>query len=316
MNIHDYLNRKVIIEDDLCFVLMPFAADLTELFFSEIKPIVESLGYRCQRADEHLGSSPIMFEIFDDILRSGCIIADLTGSNPNVFYELGIAHALKRNVILLNKAGSIVPFDLRGIRHYEYEDSYKGISGLRNFLRAAITKIGDTSEMELLDKRELAARLKKACRLWSPDHTVIVKYEEFLEIVLGLEILNPTDTEVAFLCHAASYYGKFMKRMSSVAKNSVESAHVLVIEAATGPMTRVPWRAAAILENLDSEIVENEIRQYSGAVVNPDIFPDTILSKSTAMRLEKIIKDQSISANKRDKLIEALRQINAEFRIR
>ncbi|MDA8135435.1 MAG: hypothetical protein M0T82_12510 [Desulfobacteraceae bacterium] len=316
MNIHDYLNRKVTIEDDLCFVLMPFAADLTEVFFNGIKPIVESLGYRCQRADEHFGSSPIMFEIFDDILRSGCIIADLTGSNPNVFYELGIAHALKRNVILLKQAGSIVPFDLMGIRHYEYEDSFKGIRGLRNFLTAAITKSGDMSEMELLDKRELAARLKKACRLWSSDHTVIMKYEEFLEIVLGLDLLNPTDTELAFLCHAASYYGKFMKRMSSVAKNSIEAAHVLVIEAATIPMTRVPWRAAAMLENFDREIVEKKIREYAGPVVNPDIFPDTILLKSTISSLEEIIKDQSISANKRDKLIEALRQINAEFRIR
>ena len=173
MNIHDYLNRKVTIEDDLCFVLMPFAVDLTEVFFNGIKPIVESLGYRCQRADEHFGSSPIMFEIFNDILKAGCIIADLTGSNPNVFYELGIAHALKRNVILLKQAGSKVPFDLMGIRHYEYEDSFKGINGLRNFLTAAITKSGDMSEMELLDKRELTARLKKGCRLWSSDHTVI-----------------------------------------------------------------------------------------------------------------------------------------------
>ena len=81
-------------------------------------------------------------------------------------------------------------------------------------------------------------------------------------------------------------------------------------------MTRVPWRAAAMLENLDREIVEKEIREYAGPVVNPDIFPDTILLKSTISILEEIIKDQSISANKRDKLIEALRQINAEFRIR
>ena len=67
-----------------------------------------------------------MFDVFDEILRARFVIADLTGSNPNVFYELGIAHALKRNVVLLKRSGSVVPLDLHGIRHFGPKIASKG----------------------------------------------------------------------------------------------------------------------------------------------------------------------------------------------
>ena len=316
MDINEYLNRKVSVEDDFCFVIMPFDDDLAPVFHNGIKPIVEELGYRCRRADEHFGSSPIMFEIFDDILRARFIIADLTGSNPNVFYELGISHALKRNVVLLKRAGSNVPFDLHGIRHFEYEDSFKGISDLRAFITAALTTSDRYDQSEVFDKRALESALKKACHLWRADGTVLIKFEVFLEIALGLDLLSPSDEEIAFLSHAASYFGKFMRRMAEAAKENRLAIRTLIKEAAAGPTTRVPWRAAAMLENLNPALVEEAIRAYTDEVANPGIFPLAILKHETASKLVEAMKDPSMSAEKRDKLSEALRQIQAEFRER
>jgi len=314
VDINEYLNRKVSVEDDFCFVIMPFDDNLTPVFQNGIKPIVEELGYRCRRADEHFGSSPIMFEIFDDILRASFVIADLTGSNPNVFYELGISHALKRNVILLKCAGSNVPFDLQGIGHFEYEDSFKGISELRAFITAAIKTSDRNSESEVFDKRILKSTLKKACHLWGTDGTVLIKFEEFMEIALGMELLSPSDEEIAFLSHAASYFGKFMRRMVEVARENRLAIRALIKEAAAGTTTRVPWRAAAMLENLNRELVEEAVREYDSEVTNPIFFPLSILNHETASTLAETIKDPSISAAKRDKLAESLRQIRAEFR--
>ncbi len=315
MDINEYLSRKVSVEDDFCFVIMPFEDDLSPVFHNGIKPIVEELGYRCRRADEHFGSSPIMFEIFDDILKAQFVIADLTGSNPNVFYELGISHALKRNVILLKRAGSNVPFDLHGIRHFEYEDSFKGISDLRAFITAALTKGDHQDSSEVFDKRALESALKKACHIWRVDGTVLINFEAFLEIALGLDLLSPSDEEIAFLSHAASYFGKFMRRMTDVAKENRLAIRALVKEVAVGSTTRVPWRAAAMLENLNPALVEEEIRAYADEVANPWVFPSVILKHETASRLAETIKDPSMSAAKRDKLAEALRQIRAEYRM-
>lgn len=314
MDINEYLNRKVAVDDGLCFVIMPFADELAPVFHNGIKPIIEGLGYQCRRADEHFGSSPIMFEIFDDILRARFVVADLTGSNPNVFYELGIAHALKRHVVLLKRAGSVVPFDLHGIRHFEYEDSFKGISALRAFLTATLTKNDDDDKREVYDKKELESVLKKSCRLWSTDGTVLIKFEYFLELALDLDLLSPSEVETAFLCHAASHFGKFMKRMANAAKGNQLAIRALVREAAAGSTTRVPWRAAAMLEHFDRELVESVVHEYSGEVVNPDIFPDAILAHETSSRLVEAMNEPSLSAEKHDKLKEVLRQIQAEFK--
>lgn len=314
MNINEYLNRRVPVEDDFCFVLMPFDESLSSVFRYVIRPVVQELGYRCRRADEHLSSSPIMFEIFDDILRARWIIADLTGSKPNVFYELGIAHALKRNVVLLKRADSVVPFDLGGVRHFEYEDSFEGIAGLRDFLTAALTKTICDEEGEVLDKRALGAALRRACHIWRAERAVLIKFDEFLEIALGLDLPALSEDELAFLCHASAYFGKFMRRTAAAAAGNRTAIRALVEEAAAGTTTRVSWRAAAILENLETDLVEEEVRAYSGSVTNPEIFPEAILLHETAPRLARAMGDPSVSPQTRDKLAEALRQIRAEFR--
>lgn len=105
-----------------CFVLMPFASSFLPLYV-QIRDFLENYcGLQCLRADEIFGSHPITIDIWKSLNEARFLIADLTGRNPNVFYELGLAHALGKNVLLLTQRMTDVPFDLNHIRAIQYDE--------------------------------------------------------------------------------------------------------------------------------------------------------------------------------------------------
>lgn len=102
------------------FVLMPFAPEFDDIYTFLIHQGVCAAGFDVTRADDLLSHNNILKDILDCMINSDLIIADLTGSNPNVYYELGIAHAFKKRVILLTQDISELPFDLRSYRVISY----------------------------------------------------------------------------------------------------------------------------------------------------------------------------------------------------
>src|SRR5689334_13299608 len=99
-----------------CFVLMPFARDFMEVYDAISRAIEgQELDRTCYRADEIFGGGHVIEDILANIAEAELIIADVTSRNPNVFYELGIAHMVKdvRNVIIITQAMADVPFDLQ-----------------------------------------------------------------------------------------------------------------------------------------------------------------------------------------------------------
>lgn len=106
-----FRNAKIPVERNRCFILMPFDK-IFDLVYGTIKNELQDNGYICNRADEICGSKPIMNKILTEILKSQYIIADLTNLNPNVFYELGIAHTFKdaQNILLIKQKGFKCPF--------------------------------------------------------------------------------------------------------------------------------------------------------------------------------------------------------------
>jgi hypothetical protein len=103
------------------FVIMPFAAAFDDVYELGIKASVEALGWDCQRADEVIHNRDIMCKVCQGIRQARFVIADLTGQNANVFYELGMAHALEKDVILLAQDVGDVPFDLRPMNITVYD---------------------------------------------------------------------------------------------------------------------------------------------------------------------------------------------------
>jgi hypothetical protein len=113
----------------LAFVLMPFNNELTNLYRSVLKPTIEAAGLVCRRADDLKSNHTVMQDVWRGICEARMIIADLTGLNPNVLYELGIAHTVGKETILLcqkSQGEFMFPLDLAHIRRIDYDASDAG----------------------------------------------------------------------------------------------------------------------------------------------------------------------------------------------
>ena len=90
---------------------MPFSAEFTDIY-TGIEAAILQAGARCERVDKQKFDKNILQQIYDMISEADIIVADMTGKNPNVFYETGYAHALKKSVVLLVQDAADIPFDL------------------------------------------------------------------------------------------------------------------------------------------------------------------------------------------------------------
>ena len=103
------------------FVLMPFDKDFDDVYQLGIKPACEMAGAYAERVDEQIFHESILQRIYNQISKADVIISDMSGRNPNVFYETGYAHALGKPVILLTRINDDIPFDLKHFAHIIYE---------------------------------------------------------------------------------------------------------------------------------------------------------------------------------------------------
>jgi hypothetical protein len=132
------------VDESLCFVLMPLPSPpdkLSEIYELYVERPFKELGMKCKRADNIFTPGVIMKDIWDSINRAAVIIAELTNKNANVFYELGMAHALGKETILIMQRSEVIPFDVQGIRLILYDDSPKGYEKLEQAIRFALKAI-------------------------------------------------------------------------------------------------------------------------------------------------------------------------------
>jgi hypothetical protein len=114
---------------DTCFVMMPFAAPHGDYYVKIFEPAIQKAGLTPIRADADIfGAGKIMDQIRVGISSAKVLLAELTTKNPNVFYELGLAHALEKPVVLVSSNEADVPFDLQHIRviYYDVMDPFWG----------------------------------------------------------------------------------------------------------------------------------------------------------------------------------------------
>ncbi len=102
------------------FVLMPFDEKFNDIYKFGIKGAADDAGGIAQRVDEQIYAEGILEQIFTQINKADVIVADMTGRNPNVFYEVGYAHALDKIVLLLTQSADDIPFDLKHRPHTVY----------------------------------------------------------------------------------------------------------------------------------------------------------------------------------------------------
>ncbi|MBI5694367.1 MAG: hypothetical protein HZC51_01315 [Nitrospirae bacterium] len=125
------------------FVIMPFDNEFTKIYTDLIKPALEGAGYIVTRADSPIDQQNILHDIVHGIADSDLVVAELTSQNPNVLYELGLAHGLKRPTVLIAQSMEDVPFDLRTYRVIVYSTRFDEIVELTSKLKEIGTKNKD-----------------------------------------------------------------------------------------------------------------------------------------------------------------------------
>jgi hypothetical protein len=106
----------------VCFVVMPFKPELHYFYLFIQKYLSEKHSLRVERGDAQVLTRPLIEKIRDQIFQANVILADVTGANPNVLYEVGVAHALAKPVIFLTQDDPVsAPIDVRLFEFIRYD---------------------------------------------------------------------------------------------------------------------------------------------------------------------------------------------------
>ena len=135
------------------FVLMPLDEKFDDIYKFGIKGAAEEGGAYAERVDEQIFTEGILERIFNQINKADIIVADMTGRNENVFYEVGYAHALGKIVLLLTQNVDDIPFDLINKQHIVYAGKIETLkSELKKKIGWAISESGRKRKQNLLEK--------------------------------------------------------------------------------------------------------------------------------------------------------------------
>lgn len=127
-------------EHDLVAVMMPFGKEFDPVY-DALGVAADAAGMRAVRADDIWIHDHVMDDIVNLIWRARVVISDLSGKNPNVFYETGLAHAWGRDVIMITRSADDVPFDLRSLRYIPYLPNSEGMGALQSSVYSRLNSL-------------------------------------------------------------------------------------------------------------------------------------------------------------------------------
>jgi nucleoside 2-deoxyribosyltransferase len=150
-------------ESLFAFVLMPFDAAFDDVYKLGVKETTEKLGIIAERVDEQVfHKENILERIYNQINAADLVIADMTGRNTNVFYEVGYAHAKGKMCILVTANADDIPFDLKHHRHIVYGTSITALRHkLETDLRSIEAQLKTAAQPILVELRKPTGDLEK-----------------------------------------------------------------------------------------------------------------------------------------------------------
>ena len=232
-----------------CFVLMPFASQYREVYDLVYRPVCEQKGLTCWRVDEVNRPGSITRDIVDGIIGARILIADLTGRNANVFYELGIAHSIGNKTIMTAQRMDDVPFDIANYRVILYEQTIAGSNIFKEKLSAAIDELlaalqrTNNPVQEVLNSRHASSKqlrtplaklidlsgLHKAARDFLRSHKIV--YADQLQDV-DLQTMGTTPglgkaslEQLVYVMLEYDLYGDVEKLQDFILENSLSVQH-------------------------------------------------------------------------------------------
>lgn len=136
--------------DNSCFVVMPFSTLFQVEYEKIIQPALNELNIECVRGDEIYTQQSIIEDIWNSIRKCRFVLAELTGKNPNVLYEIGLAHAIGKPIVIITRNSDDVPFDLKALRYlfYDVNDPFWG-ENLKKGIQNLVQKIIENPSIDI-----------------------------------------------------------------------------------------------------------------------------------------------------------------------
>lgn len=185
-----------------CFVVMAIgdqkvgkksfdAQELRDRYTHLIRESIQKArpGLEVIRADEVAMPGAITTDIFTRLMHAEYVVADISFPSPNVFYELGIRHACRSGTIVIrDKTAAPAPFDISGLRHFEYENTPKGLAGLADHFRSQFAFVDANPGMPDNEFLSLARTIKFKFPNYSPQDQDLDLFMSVMQLMSDPEI--------------------------------------------------------------------------------------------------------------------------------
>jgi hypothetical protein len=176
----------------ICFTIMPFGDRFDQYYREVFQPAIEQAGFTPRRADDLMRPGTIVRDIWNYTKEATIILADLTGRNPNVLYELGLAHAIAKPAILVAESIEDIPFDLRHLRVLQYDKNTPNwgevlktniAQSIKEVVEAPLSAVlpAFLEADELRDKKRITRRDKELIELRQELQGLKLQWEEHFE---------------------------------------------------------------------------------------------------------------------------------------
>jgi hypothetical protein len=280
----------------ICFVDMPFGqkpdltsgvtVDFDQIFNAGIKPAIESVGLEVVRGDQERTGGIIHVPMFGRLLLSDFVVADLTLSNPNVFYELGIRHTARPyTTVPIFAAIHPIPFDVALVRGIPYS--------LEN------GKLTDESAEKL--KTDLSARLSEAIRgAAAQDSPIYQLLPKFPKIDLPHEITEIFQDQV-------QHSEEFRKQLADARAKNSDAERLAALREVQAGLGEVKLTQNEAL--VDLMLSYRDVSAWDDMVKLSDAFPDRLKSNRVVRQQRALAFNRRNGAGDRDQATQILQTL-------
>lgn len=182
-----------------CFIITPIGGDDSEtrratdgVIKAVIRPVLKELDFEASAAHEMSSSGSITHQVLERLLTDEMVLANLTGINPNVMYELAVRHAARLPVVTIAEQGTPLPFDIADERTIFYSNDMAGTDELRERLRKALSEAIDDREPDNPVSRVAKSKvMKEAAGTGDMQKYILERLESMGSVVSAIQRSMP-----------------------------------------------------------------------------------------------------------------------------